>query len=252
MIAVVVVEAVVLALLTVLVAGLLRAYADVLRRLRALDADGAAAGPAPFRVAPGAPAPPRRAVTGGAVEDAEWPPAHDIHGRTPDGEVLALRTVGVGHDTALLFLSSGCATCATFWEELRRPLELRVPPGVRLVVVTRGPDEEDPAEIAALAPPGLDVVLSTEGWADHGVPGSPYVVLVDGRSGRVRGEGTGQSWRQVAELLARSTGHAGYLTGGPDPAKPDGDALRESDVDRELLAAGILPGDPRLYEPGTR
>jgi hypothetical protein len=162
--------------------------------------------------------------------------------------VLALRTVGVGHDTALLFLSAGCATCATFWDELRRPLDLRVPPGVRLVVVTRGPDAEDPAAIAGLAPPGVDVVLSTDAWADYGVPGSPYVILVDGRCGRVRGEGTGQSWRQVAELLARSSGRAGYLTGGPDPGKPDGDALRESDVDRELLAAGILPGDPRLYQ----
>ena len=79
-------------------------------------------------------------------------------------------------------------------------------------------------------------------YADYGVPGSPYVVLVDGTSGRVRGEGTGQSWRQVAELLARS--------GGPDPAKPGADARRESDVDRELMAAGLLPGDPRLYEPG--
>lgn len=250
MIAVVVVEAVVLAVLTVLVAGLLRAYADVLRRLRRLDPDGADAGPAPFRVAPGTPAPPQRAAPDGAGA-GDWPPAHDIRGRTPDGEVLALRTVGVGHDTALLFLSAGCATCATFWAELRHPLDLRVPAGLRLIVVTRGPGEEDPAEIAALAPPGIDVVLSTEGWADYGVPGSPYVVLVDGTSGRVRGEGTGQSWRQVAELLARSGGQPAHLAGGPDPAKPGADARRESDVDRELMAAGILPGDPRLYEPGT-
>lgn len=244
MIAVVVVEAVVLAALTVLVAGLLRAYADVLRRLRRLDPDAAATDPGPFRVTPGTPAP----STG---EADEWPEAHDLHGQSPAGELLALRTVGVGHDTALLFLSAGCATCATFWEELRRPLELRVPPGVRLVVVTRGADAEDPAEIAALAPPGIDVVRSTDAWADYGVPGSPYVVLVDGASGRVRGEGTGQSWRQVAELLARSTGLPALVTGGPDPAKPGPDARRESDVDRELMAAGILPGDPRLYAPGA-
>jgi hypothetical protein len=251
-IAVVVVEAVVLAALTVLVAGLLRAYAEVLRRLRALDPDGAggaAGGPAPFRVTPGTPAPPQPAGTGGAGGADEWPAAHDLRGQAPDGELLALRTLDVDHDTALLFLSSGCTTCATFWEELRHPLQLRVPPGVRLVVVTRGPDAEDPDGIAALAPPGVDVVLSTDAWTDYGVPGSPYVVLVDGRSGRVRGEGTGQSWRQVAELLARSTGRAGLVTGGPDPAKPGADARRESDVDRELLAAGILPGDPRLYEP---
>jgi hypothetical protein len=79
------------------------------------------------------------------------------------------------------------------------------------------------------------------------VPGSPHVVFVDGRTGRVRGEGTGQSLRQVAQLLARSTGDVGFMTSGPTLPKPSRDASQEAAVDRELLAAGILPGDPRLY-----
>lgn len=247
---VVILEAVLLAVLTVLVAGLLRAYANVLRRLHKLDGgEGGASAPAPFQVAPGLPAP-------ATVEGRdEWAEAHDITGATPDGEIVALRTVGTEYDTVLLFLSSGCTSCATFWAELAGPAGPLLPGNTRLVVLTRGPEHESPEEIAHLAPPGVELLLSTQAWTDFEVPGSPYVVLVDGATGRVRGEGTGQSWTQVAELLARSSGDAGFLTGGPDAAKPFGDAAREADVDRELLAAGILPGDPRLYdaEPdGTR
>ena len=90
------------------------------------------------------------------------------------------------------------------------------------------------------------MLLSSSAWRDYGVPGSPHVVFVDGPSGRIRGEGTGQSLRQVSELLARSTGDASFVTGGRLP-KPGRDAEQEQAVDRELLAAGILPGDPRLY-----
>jgi hypothetical protein len=52
--------------------------------------------------------------------------------------------------------------------------------------------------------------------------------------------------RQVAELLARSTGDAGFVA-PPAPTKSARDRQQESLVDRDLLAAGILPGDPRLY-----
>ena len=113
-------------------------------------------------------------------------------------------------------------------------------------MITRGAEHEDPAEIAALAPPGVDVVLSTQAWRDYGVPGSPYVVLVAGTAGRVRGEGTGQSWQQVSALLSRADGRA--TANRSRAAKPRADRERESDVDRELLAAGILPGDPSLYQ----
>jgi hypothetical protein len=94
-------------------------------------------------------------------------------------------------------------------------------------------------------------VLSTQAWRDYGVPGSPYVVLVAGATGRVRGEGTGQSWQQVSALLSRADGGAadrGAPAGRSHGGKPRADRERESDVDRELLAAGILPGDPSLYQ----
>jgi hypothetical protein len=233
----VLVETVLLALLTVLVAGLLRAYGTVLRRLHEIDS-GTASRPRQFDLLP-TPAV-RQPV------DAEFGPAHDISGETLGGEVVSARVVDVDHDTLLLFLSSGCATCETFWTELGTPGGIGLPAGTRLLVVPQSAVDESPEDLAAVAPEGIDVVLSSAAWRDYGVPGSPHVVFVDGRSGRIRGEGTGQSLRQVAELLARSTGDAGFLTGGSAP-KSARDRQQEMSVDRELLAAGILPGDPRLY-----
>lgn len=228
----VLVETVLLAVLAVLVAGLLRAYGTVLRRLHELDG-GDARGQ--FAVRPAEPEP-----------AAEFGPAHDIAGRTLTGELVSARVAGVEHDTLLLFLSSGCASCQTFWTELADPGAVHLPPNTRLLVVPQSPTEENPRELAALAPDGVDVVLSSDAWHDYAVPGSPHAVYVAGATGRIRGEGTGQSLRQVAELLAEATGEAGFVAGAAGP-KSARDRRQEAAVDRELLTAGILPGDPRLY-----
>lgn len=238
----VVLETVLLAVLTVLVAGLLRAYATVLRRLHELDDGHDHAGQ--FRLD-------GVDEVNGAVPVAsprrreEWTAGHDIAGETVAGEIVSVRVIGTEHDTVLLFLSSGCASCEIFWDELSRPVEL--PGGARLVVVTQGDDVESRAAIRVLAPPALDVVMSTRAWQDYEVPGSPHVVFVEGPTGRVRGEGTGQSWAQIAQLLARATGDTTVPGGPPRSSKPTRDAQVEAEVDRELMAAGILPGDPRLY-----
>jgi hypothetical protein len=231
----VLIETVLLAVLTVLVAGLLRAYGAVLRRLHALDQRG---GSRQFDLLP----------TPSLEEPAEpeFGPAHDIAGETLDGEIVTARVVDVEHDTLLLFLSSGCMTCETFWAELNRPGSIALPSNTRLLVIAQSAEDESPADLAALAPPGVDVVLSSAAWRDYEVPGSPHVVFVSGASGRIRGEGTGQSLGQVAELLARSTGDVRFLTGESADKSPR-DRAQEVSVDRELLAAGILPGDPRLY-----
>jgi hypothetical protein len=252
-IALVIVQTVVLAGLVVLVIGLLRAYGSVLQRLHALEG-GAPGDDRTFSMLPirpvDSPAGPRPAeVAGPAATDDDFPAAADVEGTTPNGETVALRVVGVDHDTVLVFLSSGCSTCAVFWDELAHPVHL--PAGVRLVVVTQDADVENVLVLRKLAPPAVDVVLSSAAWGQYEVPGSPYVVAVSGARGRVRGEGTGQSWAQIADLLARSTGDAGYLTGGPSAAKPAADVAREAEVDRELVRAGLLPGDPRLYGGGS-
>jgi hypothetical protein len=238
----VIVETVILALLTVLVAGLLRAYAGVLARLHRLDGGvDRQSGPRPFTLVPVAPSIPPTPP----AADTGFGPAHDIEGETLSGELVHARVVGVEHDTVLLFLSSGCTSCAAFWDELHAPVPL--PPHARLLVVAQSASDESVALLAAVAPKGVDVVLSSQAWRDYEVPGAPHVVLVHGPNGRIRGEGTGQSLRQVAELLARATGDASFVAPvGPLP-KSARDQRDEAEVDRALLTAGILPGDPRLY-----
>ena len=76
--------------------------------------------------------------------------------------------------------------------------------------------------------------MSSDAWQDYRVPGAPYFVLVDGATGRIAGEGSAQTWHQVASLMGSAGGDA---------------SPRERLVDAELGAAGILPGDPWLYHP---
>ncbi|MEZ5142869.1 MAG: hypothetical protein R2726_10165 [Acidimicrobiales bacterium] len=247
------VETVVLVVLAVLVVGLLRSHAVILRRLHELGAGvdrtsaGAGAGvtsQVDFTTRPEIPAP------SGELEFAD---AADVSGVTLGGEVVALRVVGAGHDTLLAFLSSSCATCERFWAAFAAGLgdEVLLPSGTRLVVVAKSPEEESPSRLAELAPAGIDLVLSSQAWGDYRVPGSPYFVFVEGATGRVRGEGTGMDWPQVAGLLAQATGDLGFTLGdkGARHAKPMSDAEREAQIDQELMAAGIFPGDASLYEP---
>jgi hypothetical protein len=242
--------ALVVALLTVavavqalLIAGLLRSHATILRRLHELgagveDEGGGHPGAVSATEVEGA----RRTAAGRAVPPAApaGRPAADVSGVGPTGEALAVRVVGANTDTVLAFLSSGCETCGAFWDGLRDPgLDERT----RLVVVTRGPEEELPAEVAALAPPDTVVVMSSAAWSDYAVPGSPYLVHVDGPRGRVRGEGTGVEWPQVRRMLLQADGQPGSRRA----AKARADARREQEIDRTLLAAGVAPGDPSLY-----
>jgi hypothetical protein len=236
--------AVVVAVLVVLVAGLLRSHAVVLRKLHELGAGVEPGTPTPPRAAPGRPSPTDAPIGRRAA---------DVVGIDPAGNAVALRVVGAPHDTVLAFLSSTCLTCARFWDDLADARSVGLPEGARLVVVAKGPAEESPSAIAELAPPGFTTVMASEAWEAYDVPGSPYVVCVDGPTGTVKGEGTGGSWGQVAGLLAQATGDLGFTAAGRSrrrKARPD--AERESDIDAALLAAGVLPGDERLYQPLDR
>src|SRR5947208_2268345 len=148
MTALVSVETVLLVLLVVLVAGLLRSHAEIMRRL------------GPVHDAPGVPAVPGvpAARNGDAVS------APEVAGVTPDGDAVKLAFEGAGTAPTLLsFLTSGCGTCAEFWETLG---EGRLPAGVRTVIVTHGPDRERPAKLRSLGPVGIPVVMSSQAWAD--------------------------------------------------------------------------------------
>ena len=205
---VVVVEGIVIAVLALLVVGLLRSHAEILKRLHELgagmDAGAPAAGsPRPgrdFQVMPQMPSPPDREEFGGSA---------DLSGLGAGGaETMTVRVNGVEHDTIVAFLSSGCITCQNFWDAFRKPKKLGLPAGTRLVVVTKGPDGESTSAVAELAPAGIPTVMSTEAFTDYDVPGSPYFVHVHGPTGRVRGEGTGPDWDQVFSLLSQASGDA--------------------------------------------
>jgi hypothetical protein len=178
--AIVSIETVLLVLLVVLVAGLLRSHAEILRRLGPPPAEHAG------ELVPPPTVPRTRADTVAAA----------LTGATLHGEPLTLSFQGAGSlPTLLAFLTSGCSTCQGFWETLGEP---RLPSDVQIVIVTRGPDRESPARLSKLAPAGTPVVMSSQAWSDYAVPGAPYFVLVDGI---VRGEGVATTWHALASLV---------------------------------------------------
>ncbi len=255
MVAIDVVLVAVVALLGFLMVGLLRSNAELTRSMHRLGIDlspdspiGATAvtlrsGPATL----GAQAGPARPTPSGP--DAA--DVMDLAGMTPSGDGISLAVRGVRHDTLVAFLTSGCQTCRTFWETFRTETP-QVPGQARLVVVTRGADGESPSTVEGLAGTHVPVVMSTEVWQHYDVPYAPYFVYISGAAGRVAGEGVASTWDQVHTLLATVAADA---SGDPTPElegswrKAGADAEREARIDRELAAAGIGPGDPRLW-PG--
>ena len=250
MIALCVVLGVVVLLLSVLVAGLLRSHADILKALHDLGAGvGDPSGTADVHASSSGPQPVPLTMGPALAPDRDSVSAPAVAGVTPVGDALGVAPATAGSLTLLAFLSTGCASCAGFWESFRRPDQLGLPAGTRLVVVTKGPDREIPGEVAALAAPGLAVIMSSDAWTDYEVPGSPFFVLVDGIAGRRIGEGVANHMSQVSELVRRADVDAATFSLGTRPGRDvgiDGPA-RESANDRELLDAGIRPGDPSLY-----
>ncbi len=218
MVALVAAETVLLVLLVVLVAGLLRSHAEILRRL----------GPSMEEQGVGAPVARARAAT--ELEAAA------LSGMTPSGDALTLDFSSPGGGPTLLaFLTSGCSSCLSFWQTLAEP---RLPPEVRIVVVAHGAERERPGRLRSLAPDGIPVVMSTPAWEDYRVPGAPYFVLVDGG---IRGEGVAMTWQALSSLVRDALDDQ-------HESSPHSPALS---VDAVLAAGGIGPEHPSLY-PGQR
>jgi hypothetical protein len=257
MTALVIVETILLVLLTLLVAGLLRSHAEILRRLEA-GPDGGSRDQGAEAVA-GAAAAGDLAVGGLPPARDEDTPAFDLAGTTLDGDAVKVSVAGTGTDTLLAFLSSGCLSCGAFWEGLRPGRRPRVPGDARIVVVTKDSAHESPSRLRELAPPEVVLVMSSQAWDAYRVKGSPYFIHVDGRWGRIRGEGTASDWPQVLSLLrdafddaAVATRKAGAAANGSAPPPLDRatlDAMPERirRADRDLRAAGLYPGHPSLY-----
>ncbi|HEX3005235.1 MAG TPA: hypothetical protein VHO27_13565 [Angustibacter sp.] len=260
MLAVVIAEGVAIAVLALLVLGLLRSHALILRALHELGAGlelekdaggGEPAGSGPVRVD----------IESGVVPATR--PAtvkgHAIVGTTLTGEEVTIPVQGSGRRTLLAFLSSGCSVCQTFWDELSRGVG-DVPGDGRLVVVAKDPHDESVTRLRELAGPRLEVVQSSAAWTDYAVPGSPYFVYVEDAT--ITGEGSSTTWGQVRDLMRQAVGDAaearrragrtgpGHLapTGDRLALGPVNDAADVARVDRELLSAGITPGHASLYE----
>lgn len=231
MTALVVVETFVVALLVLLVAGLLRSHAEILRRLHDLSGAGPAA------TVEGTEGPPAPERTRGAR-------ATDIVGTTLDGDPVKVAVTDVGRDTLLAFLSSGCLTCRHFWESLAPERRGDLPGDARVVVVTKDPSLESPARLRQLASPGLAVTLSSAAWDAYGVPVSPYFVHVDGATGQIDGEGAAERWDQIVSLLRDAWEDRQAVARRSN--KAPGAALR---ADLELRAARVGREHPSLYLP---
>jgi hypothetical protein len=244
--------AVVVALLGLLVAGLLRSHAEILRALHQLgvDLDPARADGVDTPVS--APTRARDVIRSGDVPKRPSRAAADVVGDGPDGSAISVAVSGRPGLTLLAFLSSGCGTCHFFWDAFGEP-DLAVPGDARLVVVTKDASAESVAMVRKLAPGAVPVVMSSAAWDAYDVPVAPFFALVDGSSATVVGEGAASTWDQVTSLLHNALDDAGLLDGqgrvkaGVKP-RDRGDAVRERRVDRDLLAAGIAPGDPSLYQ----
>ena len=257
MLAAVIAEGVAVVLLGVLVLGLLRSHALILKALHELGAGlelekdagtgvttattGGKPGPVPVELENG--------VVPATRKDSTR--AHDIVGTDLERAERSVTVTTAGSRTLLAFLTSGCSVCQTFWEEFQQGVD--VPGDGRLQVVAKGSEEESVPSLRSLAG-DVPVVQSSAAWVDYDIPGSPYFVYVE--DGRVTGEGSATTWPQVRDLMAQGVSDsedARAAAGRSGPGQLVGDALGRGErdsvprMDDELLAAGIRPGDPSLY-----
>lgn len=128
--------------------------------------------------------------------------APGLSGLSPAGDPVRLET-GSGTRLVVAFLTSTCTTCGTFWAALGadRSGGATAAGGPRpaLVIVTPDPTTEDRRAVARLAPGSAPVVMSTEGWVDWGVFGSPFFVVV--ADGMIVAEGVASDWDEMLGLI---------------------------------------------------
>ncbi len=242
-------ESIALIMLGVLVLGLLRSHAAVLRKLHELGLDVGQDGSPNTR--PTGPSPPTphtdelinlRVGPGDGLNSAT-----DITGRTLQGGTLAISMTNSKGLALVAFLSGGCSTCRDFWDSFRDPGKRVLPGSPRIVIVTRDESTESPGILRSLAPGDVQLVMSNAAWEEYRVPGAPYFVMVDCATGKKLGEGTTKSWSQLRDLIVQS--FVDYGGDRFDNQSPLGPKDRESRADWELARNGILPGDPSLYNP---
>jgi hypothetical protein len=222
----VVLEGFVILVLSVLVVGLLRSHAEILKSLHDLGAGegGTHSSQQTPRVREGLAQP-----KAGSID------AVDIAGVRPGGGAGKVTLVGP-QSTLLAFMSSGCSVCAGFWDAFSSGVDLP-DESTRLVIVTRGPDRESESAVEKLAPEHHQVLMSSDAWEDYDVPVSPYFVMVDG-DGTVVGDGAAANWTQLVNLMNEAV----------SDQQASSHRARHDRIDQELARAGIESDDPSLWE----
>lgn len=219
-----------------LMAGILRSHAEILRTLHAegIGEDGRSGHRTPDLNLHDGVAAPRTTDT----------PGHDIVGVKTDGSSRSISVVGTGHTTLLAFLSTTCSTCQGFWQAFSTTDKLDLPGReTRLVVVTKGPAAESESKLRQLAPRHFPLVMSSAAWDQYDVPVSPYFILIDGPSGKIIGEGAAITWDQVISLLTQASDDQAIRSEASSGVNP---STSESQIDADLKASGIEHGHASL------
>jgi hypothetical protein len=129
----------------------------------------------------------------------------DIEGVTPAGEPVRVNVIDSTDAVLLLFLSSSCLGCRDLWEGTA-VLRQSLPPALRLILVTRGPDHEDAEAITALGPADTPTVMSSQAFGDYRVGGPPFFAVVS--DGGVRTEGVAWGIAETVRATRAALGEA--------------------------------------------
>jgi hypothetical protein len=241
------IETLILVLLSMLVAGLLRSHAEILRRLGDTHEE-------PSSRVISMPGPSLPIAGHDRANGRSGRRAPDIAGTTLQGDPMKIAPDAGGRSSLVAFLSSGCSTCREFWDALQPPVRQSVPGDARLIVVTRDSSHESPSRLRDLAPGDLPLVMSSAAWAEYEVPMTPYFVYVEGSTGKIAGEGAAEAWPQIISLVRDALGDAQLALARTADQMANGASsngvARLRRADDELRAAGISPGHPSLYAAG--
>ena len=232
---VVIALAVVIVLMSIIVVGLLRSHALILKQL---DSLGAGMGEGHEHES-------QISLKPRSEARLSLP---DITGVNPDGEPV-VASPHLGRDPTLLaFLSTSCSSCSPFWDNLDASSRYFHDHRHRVLIVTRGSEEESPTRAQSLRRGQADVIMSSEAWDDYEVPGAPYFVLIGPGNDGIAGEGSAATFDSLEQFLADAVNDSRW---DRDRATKHGaDARREKRVDEDLKRAGLGPEDPRLYSSG--
>ena len=233
---VVIALAVVTVLMGIIVVGLLRSHAEILKRL---DSLGAGLGNGHEHESQISLTPPSEARLS----------LPDITGVNPDGEPV-VASPNLGSDPTLLaFLSTSCSSCSPFWDKLDASSRYFHDYRHRVLIVTRGSEEESPTRAQSLRRGQADVIMSSQAWDDYEVPGAPYFVLIGPGNGGIAGEGSAATFDSLEQFLADSVNDSRWDRDRVNKQRTD--SLGEKRVDEDLKRAGLGPDDPRLYSSGN-